>query len=60
MKFALFIQYFGASMSFGSLAQKKVLRSMELFAQGVMPKFRSEWVRVWTRLPGCATSSPLL
>lgn len=55
MKFALFIlaswpqggpqeqsrvQYFGASMSFGSLAQKKELRSMELFAQEVMPKFR--------------------
>ena len=34
------VQYFGASMSFGSLAQKKVLRSMELFAQEVMPKFR--------------------
>ena len=34
------IQYFGASMAFGSIKHEKVLRSMELFAREVMPKFR--------------------
>ena len=34
------IGYFGASMSFGSMEHSKVLRSMELFAKEVMPKFR--------------------
>ena len=34
------IQHFGASMSFGSMAHDKVMRSMELFAKEVMPKFR--------------------
>ena len=34
------IGYFGASMSFGSMKHAKVLRSMELFAKEVMPKFR--------------------
>ena len=34
------INYFGASMSFGSMEHDKVMRSMELFAKKVMPKFR--------------------
>ena len=34
------IDYFGASMSFGSMEHSKVMRSMELFAREVMPKFR--------------------
>ncbi|MCZ6875750.1 MAG: LLM class flavin-dependent oxidoreductase [bacterium] len=34
------IGYFGASMSFGSMEHAKVMRSMELFAKEVMPKFR--------------------
>jgi len=34
------IGYFGASMSFGSMGHSKVMRSMELFAKEVMPKFR--------------------
>lgn len=34
------IQYFGASMSFGSMKHSKVMRSMELFAREVMPHFR--------------------
>ena len=34
------IEYFGASMSFGSMKHEKVMRSMELFAKDVMPKFR--------------------
>ena len=34
------IGYFGASMSFGSMGHAKVMRSMELFAKEVMPKFR--------------------
>ena len=34
------IGYFGASMSFGSMEHSKVMRSMELFAKEVMPKFR--------------------
>ncbi len=34
------IEYFGASMSFGSMQHDKVMRSMELFAKEVMPKFR--------------------
>lgn len=33
------IGYFGASMSFGSMEHPQVLRSMELFAKEVMPKF---------------------
>ena len=32
------IQYFGASMSFGSMQHSKVMRSMELFANEVMPR----------------------
>lgn len=34
------VQYFGVSMSFGSLKHAKVMRSMELFAKEVMPHFR--------------------
>ena len=34
------IGYFGASMSFGSMEHSRVMRSMELFAKEVMPKFR--------------------
>ena len=34
------IGYFGASMSFGRMEHAKVMRSMELFAKEVMPKFR--------------------
>ena len=34
------IGYFGASMSFGSMEHARVMRSMELFAREVMPKFR--------------------
>jgi len=34
------VQYFGVNMSFGSMDHQKVLRSMELFAREVMPKFR--------------------
>ena len=34
------IGYFGASMSFGSMEHLKVLRSMDLFAREVMPRFR--------------------
>ena len=34
------IGYFGASMSFGHMEHTKVMRSMELFAREVMPKFR--------------------
>ena len=33
------IGYFGASMSFGSMEHSRVMRSMELFAREVMPKF---------------------
>ena len=33
------IQYFGASFAFGSMEHAKVMRSMELFAKQVMPKF---------------------
>ncbi len=34
------VQYFGASMSFGKMKHADVMRSMELFARDVMPKFR--------------------
>ncbi|MBQ11032.1 MAG: hypothetical protein CMJ45_05725 [Planctomyces sp.] len=34
------IEYFGASMSFGSMGHAEVMRSMELFGKEVMPKFR--------------------
>jgi hypothetical protein len=34
------VQYFGASMSFGTMQHADVMRSMELFAREVMPKFR--------------------
>jgi alkanesulfonate monooxygenase SsuD/methylene tetrahydromethanopterin reductase-like flavin-dependent oxidoreductase (luciferase family) len=34
------VQYFGASMSFGKMRHADVMRSMELFARDVMPKFR--------------------
>ena len=33
------IDYFGASFSFGSMAHEKVMASMKLFADRVMPKF---------------------
>ena len=33
------IGYFGASMSFGSMEHSRVMRSMELFAKEVMPRF---------------------
>jgi alkanesulfonate monooxygenase SsuD/methylene tetrahydromethanopterin reductase-like flavin-dependent oxidoreductase (luciferase family) len=34
------VQYFGASMSFGKMKHADVMRSMQLFARDVMPKFR--------------------
>lgn len=34
------IGYFGASMSFGTMEHTKVMRSMELFAKEVIPKFK--------------------
>ena len=34
------VQYFGASMAFGSMKHEQVLHSMELFAKEVMPKFK--------------------
>ena len=34
------IDYFGASMSFGSMEHSRVMRSMEIFAREVMPRFR--------------------
>jgi alkanesulfonate monooxygenase SsuD/methylene tetrahydromethanopterin reductase-like flavin-dependent oxidoreductase (luciferase family) len=34
------VQYFGADMAFGKMQHADVLRSMELFAREVMPKFR--------------------
>ncbi len=34
------IGYFGASMSFGQMEHSRVMRSMELFARKVMPRFR--------------------
>ncbi len=34
------IEYFGACMSFGSMEHSRVMRSMELFAKEVMPRFR--------------------
>jgi alkanesulfonate monooxygenase SsuD/methylene tetrahydromethanopterin reductase-like flavin-dependent oxidoreductase (luciferase family) len=34
------INYFGASFSFGAMAHAKVMASMKLFAEQVMPKFR--------------------
>jgi alkanesulfonate monooxygenase SsuD/methylene tetrahydromethanopterin reductase-like flavin-dependent oxidoreductase (luciferase family) len=34
------VQYFGASMSYGKMKHEDVMRSMKLFAQDVMPKFR--------------------
>ncbi len=33
-------QYFGVDMLFGGMPYEKVMRSMELFAKGVMPRFR--------------------
>ena len=33
------VQYFGCNFAFGGLEQKKQLRSMELFAREVMPRF---------------------
>lgn len=35
------IEYFGCNFSFGDMPQDKVLRSMELFAKEVMPRFQS-------------------
>jgi hypothetical protein len=34
------VEYFGASMSYGKMKHADVMRSMELFARDVMPKFR--------------------
>jgi alkanesulfonate monooxygenase SsuD/methylene tetrahydromethanopterin reductase-like flavin-dependent oxidoreductase (luciferase family) len=34
------VQYFGVNMAYGNLEHQKVMRSMELFAREVMPKFR--------------------
>jgi alkanesulfonate monooxygenase SsuD/methylene tetrahydromethanopterin reductase-like flavin-dependent oxidoreductase (luciferase family) len=34
------IEYFGCNFDFGGMAQRKVLRSMELFAKEVMPHFQ--------------------
>lgn len=34
------VQYFGADMAFGKMPHADVMRSMELFASEVMPKFR--------------------
>jgi len=34
------VQYFGADMGFGKMQHTDVMRSMELFAREVMPKFR--------------------
>lgn len=34
------VRYFGVDMSFGGLAHDKVMRSMELFAKEVMPRFK--------------------
>jgi alkanesulfonate monooxygenase SsuD/methylene tetrahydromethanopterin reductase-like flavin-dependent oxidoreductase (luciferase family) len=34
------VHYFGVNMSYGTLQHDKVMRSMELFAREVMPKFR--------------------
>ena len=34
------VQYFTAHFSYGDLQHEKVMRSMELFAKEVMPKFR--------------------
>jgi alkanesulfonate monooxygenase SsuD/methylene tetrahydromethanopterin reductase-like flavin-dependent oxidoreductase (luciferase family) len=34
------IDYFGASFSFGAMAHAKVMASMKLFAEQVMPKFQ--------------------
>lgn len=34
------IRYFGANMSFGSMVHSEVMRSMELFASDVMPRFK--------------------
>ena len=34
------IEYFGCNFDFGGMAQEKVLRSMKLFAQEVMPHFQ--------------------
>ena len=34
------VQYFGADMAFGKMQHADVMRSMELFAREVMPKFR--------------------
>ena len=34
------VGYFGASMSFGTMEHARVMKSMELFAREVMPKFR--------------------
>ena len=34
------VHYFGASMAYGKMKHADVMRSMELFARDVMPKFR--------------------
>ena len=34
------VGYFGASMSFGTMEHAQVMKSMELFARDVMPRFR--------------------
>jgi alkanesulfonate monooxygenase SsuD/methylene tetrahydromethanopterin reductase-like flavin-dependent oxidoreductase (luciferase family) len=35
------IEYFGATFAFGDLEQEKILKSMELFAKEVMPRFQA-------------------
>lgn len=35
------IEYFGATFAFGDLEHEKILRSMELFAKEVMPRFQA-------------------
>ena len=35
------VQYFGVNMDFGLLTHTQTMRSMELFAKEVMPKFRT-------------------
>jgi hypothetical protein len=34
------VEYFGASMAYGKMKHADVMRSMELFARDVIPKFR--------------------
>ena len=36
------VRYFGCNFAFGGLAQSKQLKSMELFAKEVMPRFAGD------------------